>query len=135
MSNREFMKADELTRRRFMTNAARAYLGVTVAPLLGASIAGTSLGQTAKGGSGPGKLAEHVVFLNMSGGMSHLDTFDVKPRNKEVQGPVEAIATSGDFQLSQYLPKSAEVANHMCLINSMSSKQGAHEQGQYLLQQ
>jgi hypothetical protein len=133
MFNRETMKADELTRRQFMVNAARSYLGVTVAPMLGASIAGISLGESAKRGSGPGKLAEHVIFLNMSGGMSHLDTFDVKPGNKEVQGPVEAIATSGDFQISQYLPKTAEVGGHMCLINSMNSKQGAHEQGQYLL--
>jgi hypothetical protein len=26
----------------------------------------------------------------MSGGMSHLDTFDPKPRRKDVMGPVEA---------------------------------------------
>ena len=132
MSNSDFNNADELTRRQFMTNAARAYLGVTVAPMLGASLAGTSLAQS-RGAKGPGKVAEHVIFLNMSGGMSHLDTFDVKPSNKDVQGPVEAITTKGDFQISQFLPKTAEVADHMCLINSMTSKQGAHEQGQYLL--
>lgn len=132
MSNRNLMKADELTRRQFMVNAARSYLGVTVAPILGAGFAGSSLGAPSKS-SGPSKVAEHVVFLNMSGGMSHLDTFDVKPGKKEVQGPVEAINTAGNFQLSQYLPKMAEVAGHMCVINSMSSKQGAHDQGQYLL--
>ena len=131
MSNCELMKADELTRRRFMTNAARAYLGVTVAPLLGAGLASAPLGAQSKG-SGPGKLAEHVIFLNMSGGMSHLDTFDVK-KNKDVAGPVEAIASGAEFNLSQYLPKTAGVAGHMCVINSMTSKQGAHEQGQYLL--
>ncbi|MEM9080156.1 MAG: DUF1501 domain-containing protein [Verrucomicrobiota bacterium] len=82
--------------------------------------------------SGRAKSAEHVIFLNMAGGMSHLDTFDLKP-GRDVQGPVEGISTAGDYQVSQYLPKTAEVADKMCVINSMTSKQGAHEQGQYLL--
>lgn len=129
MSNNEFNKADELGRRQFMVNAARSYLGVTVAPMLGATLATPAFGQS---GSGGRKAAEHVIFLNMAGGMSHLDTFDLKP-GRDVQGPVEAIGTSGDFQLSQYLPKTAEVADKMCVINSMTSKQGAHEQGQYML--
>lgn len=132
MANNALTKQDELTRRQFMVNAARTYLGVTVAPMLGASIAGSALGQSRPSG-GPSKVAEHVIFLNMNGGMSHLDTFDPKPGKKDVQGPVEVIPTSGDFQLTEYLPKTAEVAEHMCVINSMTSRQGAHEQGQYLL--
>ncbi len=129
MDKRPFFNADELGRRQFMVNAARSYLGVSVAPMLGASLAGTSFGQTA----GDSNKAEHVIFLNMGGGMSHLDTFDTKPRNKDVQGPIESIGTNGDFQISQYLPGTAKVADKMCVINSMTSKQGAHSQGQYLL--
>lgn len=129
MKNSDFNKADELGRRQFMINAARSYLGVTVAPMLGASLASPAFAQGTAGGK---KHAEHVIFLNMAGGMSHLDTFDLKP-GKDVQGPVEAISTKGDFQLSQYLPKSADVADKMCVINSMTSTQGAHEQGQYML--
>jgi hypothetical protein len=64
--------------------------------------------------------------------MSHLDTFDLKP-GKDEQGPVEAIKTGQEFEVSQYLPKTAEVAGELCVINSMTSKQGAHEQGQYIL--
>lgn len=129
MKNSDFNKADELGRRQFMVNAARTYLGVTVAPMLGASLATPAFAQSSGGGK---KHAEHVIFLNMAGGMSHLDTFDLKP-GKDVQGPVEAISTKGDFQLSQYLPKTADVADKMCVINSMTSTQGAHEQGQYML--
>ena len=129
MKNNEFNKADELGRRQFMVNAARSYLGVTVAPMLGAGLASSAFGQTENGGR---KTAEHVIFLNMAGGMSHIDTFDLKP-GRDSQGPVEGIATKGDFQLSQYLPKTAEVADKMCVINSMTSTQGAHEQGQYML--
>jgi len=130
MNRSDFFKADELGRRQFLINSAHTYLGVSVAPMLGAGLT-SSLG--AQDTVGRAKTAESVIFLNMGGGMSHLDTFDVKPNNKEVQGPVEAISTSGDFQISQYLPKSAAVGDKMCVINSMTSRQGAHEQGQYLL--
>ncbi|NIP98505.1 MAG: DUF1501 domain-containing protein, partial [Akkermansiaceae bacterium] len=132
MNEHDFNRPDELTRRQIMINAARAYLGVTVAPMLGGTLATGAIGATKKQ-SGPGKLAEHVIFLNMAGGMSHLDTFDPKPRNKEVQGPVEAIPTNGDFEISQFLPETAKVADRMCIIRSMTSRQGAHDQGQYLL--
>ena len=123
MRDKEFNKGDELGRRQFLVDAARSYLGVSVAPLLGATLATPAFAQSKEGGR---KAAEHVIFLNMAGGMSHLDTFDLKP-GRDVQGPVEGIDTTGDFQLSQYLPKSAEVADKMCVINSMTSQQGAHE--------
>ena len=131
MDKRAFFNTDELGRRQFMINAARTYLGVSVAPMLGASLSGSAFGQSQKHAGGA--KAEHVIFLNMGGGMSHLDTWDTKPSNKEVQGPVESVATSGDFQLSQYLPGSAKIAKHLCVFNSITSKQGAHSQGQYLL--
>lgn len=130
MNRSELNKHDELCRRQFLINSAHTYLGVSVAPMIGASLT-SSLG--AQGTSGRYNTAEHVIFLNMGGGMSHLDTFDTKPKNKEVQGPVESVATSGDFQISKYLSKTAEVGDKMCVINSMTSRQGAHEQGQYLL--
>ncbi|MDB4319225.1 DUF1501 domain-containing protein, partial [bacterium] len=130
MNRSDLFKSDELGRRQFLINSAHTYLGVSVAPMLGAGLT-SSLGAQEKGGRA--KTAESVIFLNMGGGMSHLDTFDTKPGNKEVQGPVESISTTGGFQLSQYLPKSAAVGDKMCVINSMTSRQGAHEQGQYLL--
>jgi hypothetical protein len=130
MHKNEVLNSDELTRRQFMINAARSYLGVSVVPMLGVGLAGSSWGASA---GARAKAAEHVIFLNMSGGMSHLDTFDLKPGKKEVQGPVEGLSTGTDILISQYLPKTAKMAKHMCVINSMSSTQGAHEQGQYML--
>ncbi len=129
MNYSKFLKADELGRRQFMLDTAYRCLGVSLAPMLGSSIASNALAQVAH----PGSKAEHVIFLNMAGGMSHIDTFDMKPSNKTVQGPVEAIKTSADFQISEYLSKTAKVADKFCVINSMTSKQGAHRQGQYLL--
>ncbi len=129
MNHSKFLKGDEIDRRQFLTDAASKYLGVSIAPMIGASLT-QSLGAQSKNRTE--NFAEHVIFLNMSGGMSHIDTFDVK-RKKEIQGPVEHIGTSADFEISEYLPKSAKVGDKMCIINSMTSNQGAHRQGQYLL--
>lgn len=125
-----FLKADELTRRQFVSNAARAYLGVHLFPMLGGSLASAAPASApAKGGT-----AKNVIYLYMSGGMSHLDTFDPKPKNKEVMGKTEALATKVDgVMVGNYLPKTAEVMEHVCVINSMNSTQGAHEQGTYAM--
>lgn len=127
MSEPNHNSHDELTRRHFMSNAARWYLGVHLAPMFGASVAtATNTPTEAK--------AKNVIYLYMSGGMSHLDTFDPKPRKKEVMGPIEAISSKADdILVGQHLPKTADVMDKVCVINSMSSKQGAHEQGSYIM--
>lgn len=126
-----FNKSDEFTRRQFMANAARTYLGVGLAPMLGATVASRAFAQAPGSKKQP---AEAVIFLNMSGGMSHIDTFDIKPGKKDVQGPVEAINTKADgIQISQYLPKTAAVMDKICIIRSMTSQNGAHDRGQYVL--
>ena len=122
-------KADEPTRRQFMLNAARAYLGVHLFPMLGPSIASAAAEGAAKGAK-----AKHVIYLFMSGGMSHIDTFDPKPKKKDVMGPTTAIPTKADgIEIGSYLPKTAEVTDKMCIINSLNSTQGAHEQGSYIM--
>jgi uncharacterized protein (DUF1501 family) len=124
-------KADEVTRRQFMANAAKTYLGVGLVPMLGASVASRAFAQTPGGKSKP---AEAVIYLNMGGGMSHVDTFDVKPEKKEIQGPVEVIGTNADgIQVSEYLPKTAAVMDKICVIKSMTSQNGDHNRGQYVL--
>jgi len=121
----------EFTRRQFMVNAARSYLGVSLAPMLGASLAGNAIAQTTNKSGGK---AKSVIFLNMAGGMSHIDTFDTKPAAKKYQGPTQTIGTNVDgLTISGYLPKTAKIMDKICVINSMSSTQGAHPQGQYMM--
>ncbi|MEO5916650.1 MAG: DUF1501 domain-containing protein [Luteolibacter sp.] len=124
-----FLKADELTRRQFVSNAARAYLGVHLFPMLGGTLASAAPAETVKGGK-----AKNVIYLYMSGGMSHIDTFDPKPKKKEVMGKTEAIPTKAtDVMVGHYLKKTADVMDKVCVINSMNSNQGAHEQGSYIM--
>ena len=71
-----FSKGDEVSRRQFMIGAARNCLGVSVLPMLGATVATNDTFAAAppmRRGA-----AKSVIYLNMAGGMSHLDTFDPK---------------------------------------------------------
>ena len=65
-----------------MINNAKNLLGVSVAPMLGASMATPAQAK----GSKNTKPAQSVIFLNMNGGMSHSDTFDIKEENRFVKG-------------------------------------------------
>ena len=132
-----FGKADSVSRRAFVSGAARAILGVGALPLIGAASSNPLLG--ASGGtrivSQPrmGGKAKSVIYIFLSGGMSHLDTFDTKP-GAETQGPVESIKTSADgIQVSEFFPNLAKQMHHVSVINSMNSTQGAHIQGRYFM--
>lgn len=121
-----FNRSDELSRRGFLSKTAGSFLGVSLMPHL----APTSLFAQA---SNPNAKANKVIYLYMSGGMSHMDTFDPKPGTDE-QGPVQAISTNVDgIQVSEYLPSLARQMDKMAVVRSLNSTQGAHEQGQYFM--
>jgi hypothetical protein len=135
MSLRDLSRAADLpTRRSFVGGAARSLLGVGAAAMFGPRAIAQALAQDPAAGPVLGHAtAKHVVYLFLRGGMSHLDTFDPKP-GKSTQGPVEALRTRGDGVLvGQYFPKLAQQMDKVCVVNSMSSKQGAHPQAQYLM--
>lgn len=119
---------NELPRRQFISELAKTCLGVGLLPLTGNYIHADDIG--------PSKLmarARSVIYLNMSGAMSHVDTFDPKPGTDQA-GPVEAIHTSADdIILSQYLPTIAQHMHNAALVRSVTSNQGAHMQAGYLM--
>src|SRR5210317_2213507 len=125
------MKNNELNRREFIARAAKSYLGVGLMPLVGNYIHDSAYALTP--GARPAK-ARHVIYLNMSGAMSHLDTFGPKPNNPDIQGPVKSIATSADgVVLSENLPLTAQHMHNSAVIKTMVTSQGAHMQASYLM--
>ena len=130
-----FSQADALTRRHFMRGAAQAMLGLGAMPLL-SRLAPAAVQEEAQK---EGKLvlqpatARRVIYLYMSGGMSHLDTFDLKP-GADSQGPTKAISTNVDgIQISSHFKNLAKQMDKVTVLNSMFSNQGAHVQGRYLM--
>jgi len=129
---RSFFDFDELTRRDFAATAAKAFLGVSVLPLFG-SRAFSAEEETSKKTPALGGKAKNCIYLYMSGGMTHLDTLDPKP-GAETQGPVRAIDTAAEgIQISQYLPRLAKQMDQTAIVRSLSSTQGAHDRGRYLM--
>jgi uncharacterized protein (DUF1501 family) len=121
---------DPLSRRAFCERWAKAALGVSV--LSGAGRLGWAA-ETADipaGGPGFGK-AKNIIFLQMIGGMTHIDTLD--PKVGATQGPKAPIATKADFQLGGTMTQLAQQADKVSLIRSMTSKTGVHASGQYLI--
>ena len=126
-------KLDGVSRREFAEYAARTFLGVSLLPVGGAAAALAADADKPKEPTPRKRPAKNIIYLYMSGGMTHLDTLDPKP-GAETQGPVQAIDTSVEgIQISEYLPRLARHVDKAVLVRSLSSTQGAHERGRYLM--
>lgn len=124
--------ADAATRRTFLHGLAASTLGVTMLPSLARAQDPQGRDPNAPVPLGYAS-ARNVIYLFLRGGLSQLDTFDPKP-GQQTQGPVEALRTSADgVLLGQYLPNLANHMHRVCVVNSLTSTQGAHAQAQYLL--
>ena len=99
--------------------------------------------------------AKSVIFCYMSGGVSHVDTFDPKPKLQEMAGkpmPVKVERTQFnnngnifpspfEFQkhgesgipVSSIFPRTARMVDEMAVIRSMTSKVNEHAQGNYAI--
>ena len=126
------LNSDDFSRRQFVAQAAKTFLGVSALPLcLEKARAAGRLGSETVPTNRP--LARNIIYLYMSGGMTHLDTLDPKP-GTEQGGPVKAIKTKADgIQISEYMPLLAGQMDKGCAIRSLSSTKGAHEQGRYFM--
>jgi len=76
--------------------------------------------------------AKRVIFLCMSGGPAHLDTFDYKPQTgkKPHPGSVVPFRQHGESGLwiSDLLPETARHADKLCVLNGMHADTGIHAQ-------
>ena len=113
---------DGITRRDFVKIGVMGGTGLTTANYLRLLEASETKKAT----------SDAVLFINLAGGPSHLDTLDMKP-----EGPVD---TRGEFKpiqsklpgllVSEHLPKFAQVADQFALIRGISHTSGSHPLGQ-----
>jgi hypothetical protein len=79
------------------------------------------------------KRQRHCILLWMTGGPSQIDTFDLKPEHKN-GGEFKPIDTNAPgLQISEHLPKLAKHGDQLAVIRSMSTKEGDHGRGTYLM--
>lgn len=115
----------DLSRRLFVNRLAQGLLGCS----LGSRLSFAAENGVALAGN---PTADSVIYLFMDGGMSHLDTFDLRPDNKEMQGPLTSMKTKiPGTHVTDKLPGLAARMDKIAQIRSMTHTQGNHGEGKY----
>jgi len=129
------LKLNETSRRGFLATTAKTCFGLTIGGAAANFFSQKSLASDPAVLAAGGGKAKSVIYLFMSGGMTHIDTLDPKPdAGSEVRGDCRAIHTNVDgIQLGHCLPSLARQIDKVALIRSMSTTQGAHAQGRYFM--
>lgn len=121
--------------QRGATLGRRGFLSLGASTLFGLLVGEALRARDASGGVPVGLAAPATacILLWLNGGPSHLDTFDPKPGTAS-GGPFKAIKTKAPgLLLSEHLPLLAEQAHHVALLRGMTSREGNHQRGRYLL--
>jgi len=72
------------------------------------------------------------ILLFMTGGPSHIDTFDPKPENPSSE--IRPIATSvSGIQVGEFLPQVAGQMEELALLRGMSTSEGSHGRARYYM--
>lgn len=116
-----FTNCEGATRRDFLKVGAIGATGLTMSNYLRLAEAG----QVTEG------KAKAAIFVNLNGGPSHMDTFDLKPDAPDThRGEFNPIDTNvPGIQISEHLPKLAQCQNLFTILRGVSHTLGAHRLG------
>src|SRR5947209_5606032 len=111
---------DGMTRRELMRVAALSLAGGWSLPRVSAAEPQKPMRRTGS--------ARSVILLNLFGGPSHLDMFDLKPTAPvEVRGEFKPIATSlPGLRICEHLPRIARLMHRVTLIRTLSHGYNSH---------
>ncbi len=118
----EFHRTCDGVRRRDMLKAGALTVGgLTLSQYM----------QLAHAGELKSGRADRAIFIELNGGPSHMDTFDLKPdAPDEVRGQFKPIATNvPGIQISEHLPKLAGCADKFAILRGVSHTLAAHRLG------
>lgn len=75
--------------------------------------------------------AKSVIHIFLPGGVAHQETFDPKPYAPvEYRGDMNSIETKvSGLRFNELLPRCASIADRLCICNSMTHGEAAHERG------
>ncbi|MHC4995980.1 MAG: DUF1501 domain-containing protein [Planctomycetota bacterium] len=118
---------DGIDRRDFVRFGALTGFGLSVS--MPGYLSAKEAGRVAKAA---GKAA---IFVNLPGGPSHMDTFDLKPDAPDThRGEFDEIKTNvPGIRISEHLPKLAQCADKYAILRGVSHTLAAHKLGQQYL--
>jgi hypothetical protein len=113
---------DGMQRRDFLKAGAIGAAGLTM---------GNYFRLAQAGELAPGAKATSAIFINLPGGPTHMDTFDLKPEaSDEYRGEFTPIQTSvPGIEICEHLPHLAAVMDKFCILRGVSHTLAAHDLG------
>ncbi len=117
ISNRHSRWCNGISRRNFIRVGALAPLGLSLPQLIAAD-------------AGPRQSrAKSVILIYLGGGLSHHDSFDMKPDAVEqIRGKYKGITTTiTGLNICELLPKTAQLMNKLTLVRSGTHENDHHE--------
>ncbi len=115
---------DQLSRRDWLKLAAIGAFGVPTSGWLSTL--------AARAAEQPAARHKHCILLFMTGGASHIDTFDPKPENGTSAFKPIPTAVPG-VRVCETLPRVAKVMDHCALLRGMSTSEGSHGRARYYM--
>jgi hypothetical protein len=100
--------------------------------LLGSSLSGWFPLFASEAAANPQR-KRHCILLWMTGGPTQTDTFDMKPGHANGGEFKETTTNTPGVRFSEHLPKLAQHADKMAIIRSLSTKEGDHGRGTFLI--
>ena len=116
------MTCNGVRRRDFLKAGVIGGTGLTLANYMKFAAAGEVA---------PKATANAAIFINLTGGPSHMDSFDLKPDSPaEYRGEFNPIPTSvPGIEISEHLPKLAANMHLFTILRGVTHTLGAHELG------
>lgn len=117
-----FTTCDGQTRRDFLRVGSLTAAGFTLANYL----------ELAEAGHVEQRRGKAAIFIELPGGPSHLDTFDLKPdAPSEIRGKFNPIDTNvPGIRICEHLPRLARCADKFAILRGVSHTLAAHRLGQ-----
>ncbi|RYD34687.1 MAG: DUF1501 domain-containing protein [Verrucomicrobiaceae bacterium] len=120
LSNKSTRLCSGASRRDFLRIGALAPFGLSLPRLLASERAAAG---------GPRPRAKSVLLVYLGGGISHHDSFDLKPDAvEEIRGKYKGIPTAvSGLHICELLPRTARVMDKVCLVRSGTHENDHHE--------
>jgi len=115
----------DFSRPFYESTTRRDFLRIGATGLAGLSLPGLLRAEALAGAKATGR---SIINIYLTGGPSHIDTFDLKPlAPQEIRGEFTPIATKvAGMEICELLPQLASVADKMVLVRSITGMQNEH---------
>ena len=113
----------------------RSLLQAGTISLLGLSMDQLAALQSENAGGEGKQTAKSVIYIFLSGGLSQIDSFDMKPEApEEIRGEFQSIATkTPGLRICEHLPNLARCSDQWALCRSISHSSNEHSQGHHMM--